>query len=88
MQYSGFFVFIFAVIVSRLFSNKLSFETITAPIVTGAVAFFMFLFAYKTKSTLKETLNSQYEAEREDDIKRQAEAILLAEKMKSKQTKT
>jgi len=80
--YCGLYVFFFFIFVSHLFSKELTFETVIAPIVTGAVSFFMISFAYKTKLKHQKALKEHHEAIREDEIKKHAEAIILAEKMK------
>lgn len=58
-------------------------------LVLGGVSFGLIAFAYKTKLQLNADLAKHhfalYKAERSDDIQRQAEATLLAEKMKKEE---
>ena len=86
--YCGIYALLFVISLSLSFSKELSFETILAPIVSGAVATAMIIFAFKIKSRFQKNIADAYEAEREDDIKRHAEGILLAEKMKRERSST
>jgi predicted Na+-dependent transporter len=80
--YTGMYTLFFIVFLSHLFSKPLSFETIIAPIVTGLVSGYMIYTSFKIKKQYQKDLQKAYEAQREGDIKKQAEAIILAEKMK------
>ncbi len=87
---AGVLFFVYALLYNLLFiaalwhliSAGLTFKSIGGVIITGSVAFYMLYTAFKTKREFEKRLQAEYEAEREDDVKRQAEAILLAEKMK------
>jgi hypothetical protein len=83
--YCGMFILLFANFLIQLFTKPLSLDTIAGPIVTGAVAAFMITVAYKTRLQLNQAYEEQYNMEREEDIRRKAEAILLAEKMKNEE---
>ncbi len=87
--YCIIFVIMFGVFTVQLFQQPLSLESVAGPLVTGIVAAYMISVARKTKSQVIEAYNKQYEmqqkSEREEDIRRQAEAMVLAEKMKNEQ---
>ncbi len=87
--YCIIFVIMFGVFTVQLFQQPLSLESVAGPLITGIVAAYMISVAHKTKSQAIEAYNRQYEmqqkAEREEEIRRQAEAIVLAEKMKNEE---
>jgi len=85
--YTGMYTLIFVNSFTHLFSKPLSFETIIAPIVTGFVSFYMIRTSFKIKKQYQKDLEAYHREIREDDIKKQAEAILLAEELKQKQEK-
>jgi hypothetical protein len=83
--YCGIYLLLFILSASKLFADGLSVAGISGALLLGAVSFWMISVAMKAKKQLAINLQMQYEAEREDDVRRQAEAILLAEKMKNEQ---
>ena len=94
--YCCFYIFLFVVFGFLLFSREISFNDILGQIVLGIVSISMVTVGYKAKTKQKELLaaqnvayqkemEQQQEKEREEYVKMQAEAILLAEKMKKEQ---
>jgi hypothetical protein len=82
--YCGIYLLFFFFQTRKLFED-FSFYNILGTLVLGGVSLFMIFVVVKTKKQFRVDMQDQYEAEREEDIKRQAEAILLAEKMKNEQ---
>jgi len=89
--YVVFYLLFFILLLSRIFGEGAEWDDYLGVLVLGAVSFGLIMFAYKTRSQLASDVenyqNASFEAEREDDIQRQAEAILLAEKMKQEDSK-
>jgi hypothetical protein len=83
--YCGLYVLLFIFSVVRLFTDAFSFGNILGVLALGAISFWMISVVVKSKKQLEINLQKQYEAEREEEIRRHAEAILLAEKMKNEQ---
>jgi hypothetical protein len=81
--YCGFYLLIFVLLTIKLFTEDFSFSNVLGVLLLGAVSFWMIFVSVKAKKQLAMNLQEEYEAEREDDIRRQAEAILLAEEMKN-----
>ena len=86
--YCFFFALVFVITAAQLLTKELSFESVLGPIVTGAVTIFMVRFAYKTKFVHQENIDSYHAALREDDVRKQAEAILLADEIKNERDRT
>jgi len=72
--------------VEKIYNGDLSFNSIMTLLVPGAVAFFMIRFALKTQKEFGDAVEEidrvDAERQREEDIQRQAEAILRAEEIK------
>lgn len=83
--YCGVYMFLAFFITMKLFSVGPSFQTVLGALVTCGVSGFMVWFAMKTKKDLSGAVAQAHDAAREDDIQRQAEAILRAEEMKKQQ---
>jgi drug/metabolite transporter (DMT)-like permease len=83
--YCGLYLLLFVFFVVRFFTEGFSLNDLLGALVLGAVSFWMISVTVKAKQQLAMNLQKQYEAEREEDIRRHAEAILLAEKMKNEQ---
>jgi large-conductance mechanosensitive channel len=83
--YCSFYLLLFILLTTRLFTESFAFSSLIGVLILGAVCFWMIFVAVKAKKQLAIDLQNQYEAEREDDIMKHAEAILLAEKMKNEQ---
>ncbi len=87
--YCGFFALLFFITIFNLFSKPFTLNSIMEPLVTGAITVYMILVAIKTKKQVMEFYEEQSaiqkKIEREEAIQQQAQAILLAEKLKDKQ---
>jgi hypothetical protein len=83
--YCSLYLLLFIVFTIKLFTGDFSLSNVFGVLVLGAISFWMISATIKAKKQLAINLQKQYEAEREEDIRRQAEAILLAEKMKNAQ---
>ena len=89
--YVSFYILFFVLFLSRIFSGDAKWDDYLGVVVLGAVSLGLIMFARKTNSQLNKDVedyqNASYQAQREDDIQKQAEAILLAEKMKKAEEK-
>ena len=82
--YVGLYSLLFVMYVYKLVNEPFTFEAVLSPIVLAVVAVFLVRFAWKTKSKLGSIQNQNYVNQREEDIDRQAEAILRAEEIKKR----
>ena len=84
--YTVLYFLFFLLMLSKVFAGETVWHDYVGVLVSGAVSFGLLYFAYKTKSQFNKDTeayqNASYEAQRAEDISRQAEAILLAEKLK------
>lgn len=87
--YVGIYTLFFVITVLQLINGKTTWDTILGALVTGFISCCLILYSIKVKKELTHIKNveeaTKYEIEREESIRRQAEAILLAEKMKENQ---
>jgi hypothetical protein len=83
--YCGLYLLLFIFFVTRLFTDGFSLTNISSALVLGVISSWMISVVVKSKKQLEMNLQKQYEEEREEEIRRHAEAILLAEKMKDDQ---
>lgn len=78
--YFGLYLLMFLMTFLKLLSGTFTLDTIAGSIIIGAVSFYMFSIFQKSKKILEDIQNKEYQAIREDDIQRQTEAILRAQK--------
>jgi hypothetical protein len=89
--YVGLYCLFFVVFLVKLINGENSWDAYLGVVVLGTVSIGLIWFAFKTnKRALADFAKSQagrYEAERSEDIRRQAEAILLADEMKNQKNR-
>jgi len=87
--YVALYFLSFLLLLSRAFEGNVAWHDYLGILVLGSVSFGLMYYAYKTKaqftSDVRTYQTAVYEAEREEDINRQTEAILRAEKLKDEQ---
>ena len=84
--YCGIYALLFTLGVSRLLTQGPTIDSVAGTIATGIVTILMVTFAFKTRAKLNALVSDYEETERDDKVRQQAEAILLAEQMKSEQS--
>ena len=80
--YVGAYAFLFLTFFAKLFSGDAKWDDYLGVVVLGAVVTYLISSAIKTHKEAVRLAQEAYKLQREDDIQRQAEAILLAEEMK------
>jgi len=85
--YVGLYCLLFTIFLIKLINGENSWDSYIGVVVLGSVSISLIWFAFKTNKHLRTNLAKAqaetYMAERDENIRRQAEAILLAEKMKT-----
>ena len=84
--YCAFFWLITFAEASKVFGPEVTFENIIGASISLIVASFMVFIAIKSRTAFKQNMLSLAQSEREDQVSRQAEAILLAEEIKKQQS--
>tara|TARA_B100000745_G_C20120699_1_gene383698 strand:- start:477 stop:983 length:507 start_codon:yes stop_codon:yes gene_type:complete len=90
--YVGFYFLMFLAFLSKAFSGESSWNDYLGVVVLGAVSSSLIWFALNTRrknsDNIARSQADRYEVERSKAIRRQAEAILLAEEMKKQKNQT
>lgn len=81
--YCSWYFFLFLISCLQFFVKDLSMESVAGVVISGCVSGLMIASALKTKRLLRNKIQETYEWERDENVQRMAEAIVLAEEMKS-----
>lgn len=86
--YCGFYALLFLIATAGVIGGKRSLLDLAGPVVTGIVFCLMVGLYVKAKTKLKHDMAANHVANRDDDIQRQAEAIVLAEDIRKERERS